>query len=143
MLQASSARRSVAILDITTPGQSSVSPLFSSDASLRLGGPLTRVEVSRFGLGNVYLKTGKTTLAEYHFRKALQLNPSNATIACCVGAVLEKLGRRAEALDMYDEAKAVAPESSLVRFKRVRLLVRMQRHEVGTCFITSRASIRS
>lgn len=84
-----------------------------------------------FGLGNVYLKTGKTTLAEYHFRKALQLNPSNATIACCVGAVLEKLGRRAEALDMYDQAKAVAPESSLVRFKRVRLLVRMQRHEAA------------
>ncbi|KAG0656491.1 anaphase-promoting complex subunit cdc27 [Rhodotorula mucilaginosa] len=84
-----------------------------------------------FGLGNVYLKTGKTTLAEYHFRKALQLNPSNATIACCVGAVLEKLGKRAEALDMYDEAKAVAPESSLVRFKRVRLLVRMQRHEAA------------
>jgi anaphase-promoting complex subunit 3 len=110
---------------------------------LRTCGVLTRVEISRFGLGNVYLKTGKTTLAEYHFRKALQLNPSNATIACCVGAVLEKLGKRAEALDMYDEAKAVAPESSLVRFKRVRLLVRMQRHEVNNCSVTSRTSSRS
>ncbi|GAA5880727.1 hypothetical protein JCM3774_005690 [Rhodotorula dairenensis] len=84
-----------------------------------------------FGLGNVYLKTGKITLAEYHFRKALDLNPSNATLACCVGAVLEKLGRRSEALAMYDEAKTVAPESSLVRFKRVRLLLRMHRHEAA------------
>lgn len=85
----------------------------------------------RFGLGNVYLKTGKTALAEYHFRKALELNSSNATLACCVGAVLENLGRRADALIMYDKARDAAPDSSLVRFKRVRLLIRMHRHEVG------------
>lgn len=84
----------------------------------------------RFGLGNVYLKTGKHALAEYHFRKALELNPANATLACCVGTVLEKLGRREEALVLYDHAKAVAPESALARFKRVRLLVRLKRHEV-------------
>ncbi|GAA5978695.1 hypothetical protein JCM10908_004450 [Rhodotorula pacifica] len=84
-----------------------------------------------FGLGNVYLKTGKTALAEYHFRKALELNSSNATLACCVGAVLEKLGRRADALIMYDKARDAAPDSSLVRFKRVRLLIRMHRHEAA------------
>lgn len=95
--------------------------------------------LDRFGLGNVYLKTGKTTLAEYHFRKALDLNQANATLACCVGAVLEKLGRRSEALAMYDEARLAAPESSLVRFKRVRLLIKMHRHEVS---ISSRALSR-
>lgn len=40
-----------------------------------------------FGLGNVYLKTGKYTLAEYHFRRALEINQGNVTLVCCVGTV--------------------------------------------------------
>lgn len=44
-------------------------------------------EESRFGLGNVYMQTGKFRLAEYHFRKASQINPTNATLVCCVGSV--------------------------------------------------------
>ncbi|GJN88792.1 hypothetical protein Rhopal_001762-T1 [Rhodotorula paludigena] len=71
-----------------------------------------------FGLGNVYLKTGKHTLAEYHFRRALEINPANTTLLCCVGTVLEKLRRTRDALDMYERAAVVAPESPLVRFKR-------------------------
>ncbi|BGP13674.1 anaphase-promoting complex subunit cdc27 [Rhodosporidiobolus nylandii] len=76
-----------------------------------------------FGLGNVYLKTGKFTLAEYHFRRALEINPGNVTLICCVGTVLEKLRRSREALDMYERAVKLQPESSLARFKRVRLLI--------------------
>jgi hypothetical protein len=41
----------------------------------------------RFGLGNVYMKTGKLRLAEYHFQKAVAINPSNAMLVSCVGAV--------------------------------------------------------
>lgn len=33
------------------------------------------------------MQTGKYRLAEYHFRKAAELNPSNATLICCVGSV--------------------------------------------------------
>ncbi|BGP37723.1 anaphase-promoting complex subunit cdc27 [Rhodotorula kratochvilovae] len=81
-----------------------------------------------FGLGNVYLKTGKYTLADYHFRRALEINSSNTTLICCVGTVLEKLHRPREALEMYERAAQVAPESPLVRFKRVRLLIALQRY---------------
>lgn len=35
---------------------------------------------------------------------------------------------------MYDHAKTVAPQSSLVRFKRVRLLIRMHQDEVSQEF---------
>jgi hypothetical protein len=35
----------------------------------------------------VYTKTGKYRLAEYHFRKAAEINPSNAMLICCVGTV--------------------------------------------------------
>lgn len=41
----------------------------------------------RFGLGRVYQKTGKLQLAEYHFRRALAINPSNVVLYCCVGTV--------------------------------------------------------
>ncbi|GAA5922557.1 hypothetical protein JCM3775_005771 [Rhodotorula graminis] len=81
-----------------------------------------------FGLGNVYLKTGKHTLADYHFRRALEINPANTTLICCVGTVLEKLCRPRDALEMYERAAALAPESPLVRFKRVRLLIALQRY---------------
>lgn len=41
----------------------------------------------RFGLGRVYQKMGKTRFAEYHFRRALEINPSNVVLYCCVGTV--------------------------------------------------------
>ncbi|KAK4048734.1 anaphase-promoting complex subunit cdc27 [Microbotryomycetes sp. JL221] len=49
-----------------------------------------------FGIGNVYLQTGQFRLAEFHFRKATEINPSNAALLCCVGAVLEKRKQLAE-----------------------------------------------
>ncbi|BGP22607.1 20S cyclosome subunit BimA/Nuc2/Cdc27 [Rhodotorula toruloides] len=84
-----------------------------------------------FGLGNVYLKTGKYSLAEYHFRRALDINRANVTLVCCVGTVLEKLHRWKEAYEMYDRAAVLAPESPLVRFKRVRLLVKLKHYEAA------------
>lgn len=93
--------------------------------------------LDRFGLGNVYLKTGKYSLAEYHFRRALDINRTNATLVCCVGTVLEKLHRWKEAYEMYDRAAVLAPDSPLVRFKRVRLLVKLQHYEVRSTVLPS------
>ncbi|CEQ43033.1 SPOSA6832_04921 [Sporobolomyces salmonicolor] len=84
-----------------------------------------------FGFGNVYMKTGKYTLAEYHFRRALEINPTNATLACCVGSVLEKLRRPKEALEVYERACVLAPESPLARFNRVRMLLALQRYQTA------------
>lgn len=33
------------------------------------------------------MQTGKYRLAEYHFRKAVEINPTNATLVCCIGSV--------------------------------------------------------
>ncbi|SCV67008.1 BQ2448_5654 [Microbotryum intermedium] len=82
-----------------------------------------------FGLGNVYLQTGKYRLAEYHFRHAMAINPTNATLLACVGSVLEKLGRRKDALEIYERACLLAPESAAVRFKRVRILLHLKRYD--------------
>lgn len=104
------------------------------------------------------MQTGKYRLAEYHFRKAAEINPTNATLVCCVGSVrclplgpspnldpdltfavsttqvLEKLGRRKEALELYEKACVLAPQSPAVRFKRVRILIALRQYEVSIYF---------
>jgi tetratricopeptide (TPR) repeat protein len=92
--------------------------------------PVVVVSLYRFGIGNVYAKTGKYRLAEYHFRKAAEINPTNAMLICCVGTVLEKLGKRREALDAYDNACQLAPHSPAVRFKRVCVLFALKQYQV-------------
>ncbi|GAA5885393.1 hypothetical protein JCM16303_006032 [Sporobolomyces ruberrimus] len=84
-----------------------------------------------FGLGNVYLKTGKHTLADYHFRRALEINPTNATLVCCVGSVLEKSRRYKEALETYERACLLAPDSFLARFRRVRMMVALGKYQLA------------
>ena len=41
----------------------------------------------RYGLGTCYLRMGKVRLAEYHYRKAADINPHNAVLLGCVGMV--------------------------------------------------------
>lgn len=35
----------------------------------------------------IYSKVGKSELAEYHFKRAADINPSNAVLICCIGMV--------------------------------------------------------
>lgn len=80
----------------------------------------------------MYMQLGKYRLAEYHFRRAVNINPSNAMLVSCVGTVLEKQSRNKDALAMYEKACELAPESPAVRFKRARmwmLLGRLERAE--------------
>lgn len=46
-----------------------------------------RTYTAWFGLGNVYMKAGKLRLAEYHFNRASEINPTNAMLVSCVGSV--------------------------------------------------------
>lgn len=42
---------------------------------------------NRYGLGTCYLRMSKVRLAEYHYRKAVEIHPSNAVLLGCVGMV--------------------------------------------------------
>lgn len=77
------------------------------------------------------MKTGKYRLAEYHFRKAVEINPSNAMLVSCVGTAYEKSGDKKLALEMYERACLLAPKSPAVRFKRVRMLMEMRQLNVS------------
>lgn len=41
----------------------------------------------RYGLGTCYLRMSKIRLAEYHYRKAVEIHPNNAVLLGCVGMV--------------------------------------------------------
>lgn len=41
----------------------------------------------RYGLGTCYLRMSKIRLAEYHYRKAAEVHPSNAVLLGCLGMV--------------------------------------------------------
>ncbi|OCF36805.1 anaphase-promoting complex subunit 3 [Kwoniella heveanensis BCC8398] len=82
-----------------------------------------------YGMGLVYMKTGKTRYAEHHFRRAVDINPTNAVLLCCVGMVLEQSDDIVQAIHFYERAVAYAPNSPMVQFKRIRVLVALQRFD--------------
>jgi hypothetical protein len=55
----------------------------STSTTLTLYDPLRY----RYGLGTAYLRKNKLRHAEHHFRRAVEINPSNAVLVCCVGQV--------------------------------------------------------
>ncbi|WVQ99447.1 hypothetical protein IAU59_006582 [Kwoniella sp. CBS 9459] len=82
-----------------------------------------------YGMGLVYMKTGKTRYAEHHFRRAVEINPTNAVLLCCVGMVLEQSDDIVQAIHFYERAVTYAPDSPMVQFKRIRVLVALQRFD--------------
>lgn len=48
---------------------------------------LILIKFGRYGLGMVYYRTNKIDLAQWHFRKAIEINPTNAVLICCEGMV--------------------------------------------------------
>ena len=41
----------------------------------------------RYGLGTCYLRMNKVRMAEYHYRKAAEIHPTNAILIGCIGLV--------------------------------------------------------
>lgn len=42
---------------------------------------------ARYGLGMVYYRSSRFDEAQWHFRKAIEINPCNAVLICCEGMV--------------------------------------------------------
>ncbi|PIA16916.1 TPR-like protein [Coemansia reversa NRRL 1564] len=86
-----------------------------------------------YGLGLGYLRQGKPDLAEYHFARAVALNSQNPLLLQSAGAVHELRGDYARALHVYERvggmltAPRAHPATSLVAFKRARVLVVLER----------------
>ncbi|KAG6821088.1 hypothetical protein H0H93_007247 [Arthromyces matolae] len=111
-----------------------------------------------YGLGSCYLRMSKLRLAEYHYRKAVEIHPNNAVLIGCVGMVsgvkflrfsgslseivltvpdlfelqtVERRGDRAAALALYDTAVNLSADNALVRYRRAKIFISMRKYEVA------------
>ncbi|KIJ17444.1 hypothetical protein PAXINDRAFT_168102 [Paxillus involutus ATCC 200175] len=82
-----------------------------------------------YGLGTCYLRMSKIRLAEYHYRKALEIHPQNAVLLGCVGMTVERRGDKATAYTLFDQAVRLAPDNALVRYRRAKMLISMKRYK--------------
>jgi anaphase-promoting complex subunit 3 len=91
----------------------------------------------------------KIRLAEYHYRKAVEIHPNNAVLLGCVGMVsphfagvtglgfsschqaVERRGDRDSAVSLFNEAVRLAPENALVRYRRAKILISMKKYTVS------------
>ncbi|KAF8061558.1 hypothetical protein FPV67DRAFT_1783469 [Lyophyllum atratum] len=84
-----------------------------------------------YGLGTCYLRMSKIRLAEYHYRKAVEIHPNNAVLLGCVGMAVERRGERNTALALFNEAVRLAPDNALVRYRRAKILVSLRKYELA------------
>lgn len=82
-----------------------------------------------YGLGMVFLRLGNGDMADYHFRRALDINPVNVVLICCIAMVLERNGKNQEALAQYTNAIRMKSSSAMARYRRARLLIKMGKIE--------------
>ncbi|KAE9400791.1 TPR-like protein [Gymnopus androsaceus JB14] len=84
-----------------------------------------------YGLGTCYLRMSKLRLAEYHFRKAVEIHPNNAVLLGCVGMVVERRGDRDAARSLFDKAVQLSPENALVRYRRAKILISAKEYQAA------------
>ncbi|KAJ4488005.1 hypothetical protein J3R30DRAFT_3432763 [Lentinula aciculospora] len=84
-----------------------------------------------YGLGTCYLRMSKLRLAEYHFRKAVEIHPDNAVLLGCVGMVAERRGDREGARGLFDKAVGLSPDNALVRYRRAKILISAKEYKAA------------
>ena len=75
----------------------------------------------RFGMGHIYYRQEKYGMAEYHFRRALGINPRSSVLRCYLGMALARLHRSADALEALSAAAEADPRNPLARFERAQV----------------------
>lgn len=82
-----------------------------------------------WGLGTIFARQEKHSLAQLHFQRALAIHPTSSVLCCYLGTVLAKMGRFDEALHSLNRAKELNPANPQARFQRARVLFRDERWE--------------
>ncbi|KAL1680846.1 hypothetical protein EV122DRAFT_275784 [Schizophyllum commune] len=82
-----------------------------------------------YGLGTCYMRMSKIRMAEFHFRKAVEINPKNAVLLGCLGMAVERRNDRPGGLKLFNEAVELQPDNALVRYRRAKIYIAMRRYE--------------
>lgn len=79
-------------------------------------------------MGHIYFRQEKFGMAEYHFRRALTINPGSSVLRCYLGMAVHKLGRNGEALALLQRAIEADPRNPLARFEKSTVLMAEEKH---------------
>uniref|UniRef100_A0A7S4N5K4 Uncharacterized protein n=1 Tax=Odontella aurita TaxID=265563 RepID=A0A7S4N5K4_9STRA len=80
-----------------------------------------------YGLGAIYYRQEKYDLAEYHFRRALSVNPQSSVLHCHLGMALHANGKPYEALDALAGAFRLDPRNPQARYQRATIWMSVDR----------------
>ena len=97
----------------------------------------------------------KVRMAEYHYRRAAEIHPTNAILIGCIGLVSsssllvflavfftmcktkERVGDNETAIQLYGKAIEYCPENALVRYRRGKLLIGIRQYKVRRYYVPS------
>lgn len=80
-----------------------------------------------YGLGAIYHRQEKYDLAEYHFQRAVSINPQSSVLRCNLGIAQFSNGNAYQALDTLAEAFRLDPRNPQARFQRATIYSAMNR----------------
>lgn len=80
----------------------------------------------------IFYRQEKYDLAEFHFKKAIDINSSSSVLYCYLAMVMHSNKRFKEALGVFEIAEQVDPNNPLVKFKKAKLLYSIDRFDVDT-----------
>ena len=84
-----------------------------------------------YGLGSIYYRQERYELAEYHFRRALEINGASGVLHCYLGMVLLAQGtnkKSEEAFQVLTKACGVDPKNPQLHFQRAHALISAERY---------------
>ena len=75
----------------------------------------------RYGMGIIFYKQERYSMAEFYFKKALDINKNSPVLKCHVAIVEHALQRTDRALQMLNSALAVEERNPLCKFHRASI----------------------
>lgn len=82
-----------------------------------------------YGIGSIYSKQERYSLAEFHFKHALQINPLNSVIMVHIGAMQFNLNKTEQALQTLNAAIQIDPKNPLCKFHRGSIYFQSGKHQ--------------
>jgi anaphase-promoting complex subunit 3 len=82
-----------------------------------------------YGLGNLYLRQEKYSMAVYHFRRAISIHPSNSTLHCYLGMTFYASKAFPAALRAFRDAEELERNNPLAKYHLAHVYMAMGRDD--------------
>uniref|UniRef100_A0A1B0CG33 Cell division cycle protein 27 homolog n=2 Tax=Lutzomyia longipalpis TaxID=7200 RepID=A0A1B0CG33_LUTLO len=82
-----------------------------------------------FGIGTIYSKQERYSLAEIHYQRALKINPRNSVVMVHIGVAQGYLGQNDRAMQTFNQAMKFDAKDPLCKFHRATMLFKMGQYE--------------